>query len=242
MSVFAGEEFPAESTAAVAGVIAFLSTATQSTIVRRTKLNVELAKLNRDLSDAVTEIQRRVTALQSGATRSLHNDVQAKLLRINLLLSSQTHFDGTLVDEVKALLQDLDLDVTLPPRQALNFKLGLEDILEFWSGALEIECEVSPEASELLVRDSALVERTFAVLREALTNAAKYSIDGCVKVNFDVADQTKLQLRVRNKFNPTLSDSRVGIGSAILTENATTWAHEDDGDRFVLTAEFASLF
>jgi len=79
------------------------------------------------------------------------------------------------------------------------------------------------------------------VLREGLTNAAKYSIDGQVEVTIGINESDGLVLGVTNRFNPDLPQDRAGFGTAILDENATSWSRTTSGKQFALTATFASL-
>ena len=241
MTPFAGDAFPTLSTAISAAVIAFLSTATQSAIVRRTKLNEALQRLNTDLRDAVVEIEKRANALKSRATRSVHNDVQAKLLRLRLQLSVQEQISSDMADESRKLLNELTQEAQASAPSTLDFEKSIAEIEAFWRDALSISTNLDNGAIALLKKDTALVERVLAVLREALTNAAKYSLDGQVQLSLSEEEGSRLVLKVTNLFNPSLPQSRTGVGTEIIDENATTWSRVRTGSQFALTATFASL-
>ena len=241
MTPLAGDAFPTLSTSISAAVIAFLSTATQSAIVRRTKLNETLQKLNADLRDAVVEIEKRANALKSRATRSVHNDVQARLLRLRLQLNSEELIGSDLADESRKLLSDLTQEAEASEHVALDFETAIAEIEAFWRDALSISINLHASALALLKKDPDIVERVLAVLREALTNAAKYSLDGQVQLRLSEAEGSKVVLEVTNLFNPSLPQSRTGVGTEIIDENATGWSRARTENRFTLTATFASL-
>ena len=241
MTPLAGDAFPTLSTSLSAAVIAFLSTATQSAIVRRTKLNATLQRLNTDLRDAVVEIEKRANALKSRATRSVHNDVQARLLRLRLQLNSEELIDSGMADEARKLLYELTQEAEASERVALDFETAVAEIEAFWRDALSISINLHASALALLKKDPDIVERVLAVLREALTNAAKYSLDGQVQLSLSEAEGSKVVLEVTNLFNPSLPQSRTGVGTEIIDENATGWSRARTENRFTLTATFASL-
>jgi len=139
MWIFGGDAFPTLNTSILCFVLGAASTATQSVMVRRARLNEALTKLNAQLRDAVTEIERRSQAIQSRATRSLHNDVQAKLLRISLMLGSKTVFDQALLREVEEQLREIEVDATEQPRASQNFTAALEEISDFGKAPLQLK-------------------------------------------------------------------------------------------------------
>lgn len=233
-----GENYPALAFAVSMSLIVFASSGLQSAIVRRDSLNRELDRLNAGLKSSISELEQRMRQLRNRAASDLHNRVQAELLRLGISLTSLEYLDEGAIAGVKKTLMGLlsDEDRTTPAaREPLEY---LAELTDFWEGALETEVHLPESAQELLRQDTLLLERVLAVLREALTNAAKYSNDGRVAISVEASEPKALKLEVVNGYDSRLEKLSRGMGSAILDENATTWSRSVAGNTFVLSAAF----
>ena len=222
------------------GLIALLYTVVESTIVRRARVNAALEELNSALAESLVELERRVQQLKKSASANLHNDVQSGLLRLSLRLGSLEKFDESSLLSTREALDYLINKSTIIESAKLDSTTALTQLREFWEGALEITFELQPELAEKLNAEQPILARILEVTKEALTNAAKYSTDGRVELRISEPQSGRFELSVSNRFAPALFKGRVGLGSGIVAENATTWRHDIASDRFALVATFGA--
>lgn len=231
-------ELPYLTFAMAMGLVAFASSSLQSAIVRRAKLNAELNRLNAGLTASIAELQQRMKYLQRRATGDLHNRVQAQLLRLGIQLSSREYLDEPSISFIRQTLESAAKDSQEPEAAKRDIVQDINEVREFWDGALEVETEIDQAATSALQLDAVLVERVLAVIREGLTNAAKYSSDGRVSLVLEKVGDESIRLVMINRLDERLSSLPRGMGSEILDENATSWTRDTAGDTYTLTASF----
>lgn len=225
-------------TAVVIALSTFGFSAAESLIVRRTKLQGELLALNEELESSLIALEARLELVRHNVSRQLHNTVQAELLAIALRLKATPVLNASAVESFVNDLEAVLLAGEASSGQPHSFAERAKDLSDFWKGALEIDWRVTDQVFTDLDLDTNLANRVFVVLREAFTNAAKYSLNGEVIVTLKFVEQS-LNLRVENVANQTMGAARpTGIGSRSINDSTSHATFGFDGERYVLEATF----
>lgn len=230
----------ATPTAIVSGLLTFSASALQSAIVRRSVLNAELETLNKDLRESNQDLERRMRHLKDQVKSHTHNTLQAQILNLKLQLGGLRYFDEDAQTATLSALEKIKKLGNSKPTAPMNFKQQLAELIEFWNGAVNVSIDVGSGAAALLEADEGMSASVLSVLREAITNAAKYSSDGCLAVALSSTRERTVEFTAKNSFNQTLQEFIPGLGSEILDQSATTWKRSVEGSTFCLEATFVS--
>ena len=243
----AGLAFAASSAAVSAMVLTFMpvamllmlaGSALECAIARRNKQIALLKELNERLKLAIEDLNARMLAVRRKMSRHIHNNLQSKLLNLALQTSAFDNFDPTTKAAALAALDDLTLTYELEAATEARFENTLGKLVDFWAGALEISVEVSDAAA--IDANPHLRSRIVEVIREGLTNAAKYSLDAKVHLKLEKPEDGDFLLTMHNLGSSDRSRFDFGVGSQILEEFASSWSSSFDGEVFRLTARFSN--
>jgi hypothetical protein len=233
-----------ESQVAVATVFstAFMAAASsslESVIVRRANVQAETERMNVALQASLKVLQERLALLRKNVARHFHNNVQSKIVALALRLSSQKSLSEREQQDTLAELDAILAAMQIEAETVRPIESQLAEATEFWRGALEVTANLEPAAAGLIDANAELNARVGEVLREGLTNAAKYSTDGKVQVALRALDASRVQLVMTNKrFDQLDAISQPGVGSGLIAEAASGWSGTKVGEDFVLEVVF----
>jgi signal transduction histidine kinase len=236
-----GEPLPLDivvATSASSGFMSAVASALQSLIVRRSSIASATESINAILRDAVAVMDARIVQLRTNVSRHFHNQVQAKIVALALKLAAEPALDDRVRAQSAAGLEEIEQALEVSEQTAVVFETQVDQLAEFWQGALELELQLDPAATELLAVDANLAARVVEVLREGLTNAAKHSTDGKVAVTIE-SDGSQVLLRMTNlRFDGLETLAPTGIGAATIGDASTSFTSGPQGKNFVLEARF----
>ncbi len=232
------EQDLALTTSVISGLVAFGLSAMQSMTVRRARLQVELQRLGEELNQAVATLDARLSMIRKNVEKHFHNTVQSRLVALALRLQGLEQLSSAQVQEfrqdLKAALQAATVDSTV----TVAFQDRLKELSDFWTGALTIRWSLGPETLSLLGQDSELADRVMVVLREALTNAAKYSNDGSVQVEFLNRNHRLVVVASNSTKQAFWASNPTGIGTRSIDQASARSSWVLEGDTFTLETEF----
>lgn len=114
---------------------------------------------------------------------------------------------------------------------------SVEDLLETWGYALDLDVQVSQAAQAALRGDPDLSRRVVDVISEAFTNVVRHGANRQAEVRLAVADGD-LELWVSSLGE--LASGADGLGSQQLSALESSWSREQAGDRVVLRVHFGA--
>jgi signal transduction histidine kinase len=174
------------------GMLAFFVDVTQRERLETERRKLELERL---LASQLEEERRRIG-------RELHDNLRQQLTGLRMLAGSlytrlreRVPNEARMVQEFADLLADANMQVRelisglLPPKVTASFLPAALDRegrgLERWYG---ISCEVTAP-TRIPLKDDAVANHLFYILREAMTNAGKHSKANCVNVSVRVTEE-----------------------------------------------------
>lgn len=209
--------------------------------VRRQQHRMErsLAASLADQAEELARVRQLVSDQRARLAHLMHGGLQAELTASALALSAEwgspqaRRSPETVVAELLLQIdrQQAAIDAVQPP-------LDLDDLLDAWSLAMDIEFYCSEEASDLMVRDAELRGRAIDVISEALTNVVRHGHERRAAVQVVLASDRSIAVTVRNPGQ--LGQGPAGLGSEELAERCADWSREQEGADVVLVARLAS--
>lgn len=170
---------------------------------------------------ALAEEQRR------RLSRLMHGGLQAEMTAAAVAISRGLESgDGTAsvasrVDALEQLVQGQLATLDAAPQAQT-----LDDVIETWQLALEIDFQKSPDVRAILDADPELSQRLVDVVSEAMTNAVRHSVTREVSVRVGRTESQALSVAVEHP--GTLTRQATGLGSQTFNAVCEHWALSDD--------------
>jgi signal transduction histidine kinase len=204
------------------------------------------ADAERALADSVARLTialARVRSLAVDQRRQLahlmHGGLQAEMTAAALSISRAIE-RGDSKEVVDARIADLvsTLERQVPQATAPVGRQSLNDVIETWRLALDIELNVEGDAEQLLRRDPELASRVIDVVSEGMTNAVRHAAAREVRICVSEAVPGLIAVDVAHRGR--LERLGQGQGSAGLDERCESWALQSEGDGIRLSARIGS--
>lgn len=209
-------------------------------------VNELLRDTNSRLLVSIDELRREVVALsathrqlQRGIAHVLHGPVQSAITSALLRLQSggERLTDARLSQELRARISSA-LDALSEPRDATtDLRLLLDDLIELWSGAVEIHATCSEDDHDAIHQQPLAAYAVAEIVREACSNAIRHGNANRIDVSIRVSpgDRTA-EVIVTNDGAPLEPAAPPGLGSQLFDEVALDWRREHVGQRVRLVA------
>jgi len=206
---------PVIAVPALAVVCALCTDAVHRAAIRATRLSTVLTMVARSLAAHTAQARAPLTR----AADTLHGRVQGRCVIFAAYLDEHEPTEAALekfrVETDRALdevIAALDNDTT--PRTET-----LADLINAWSGVVNVDVEVSPAASSALADDE-VARRAAEMANEALVNAVKHSTARTARLTVDATEES-VRMRVANpgRLLPRL-ERTPGLGIAGLGDSA----------------------
>jgi len=229
------------TTSGMTAVLAVVLSSLESLVVRRKLLQETLLEWNDSLTESSMRLSQRLNLVRSNVAKHLHNNIQSQLVALGLKLKSQGDewtAEGITRNEALDSLSKISEGVELTELKVKSFGSSLAELKEFWDGALEISIQLEKEAEQLLSASVELSGRMLNVLRQCLTNAAKHSLDGTVRLLI-VEDAGTVQLRSINRIAENSNSSEpTGLGTKTIEDATSSWQATVRDGEYVFEARF----
>lgn len=232
--VVLGERAPALWVGSVTYAVFMLFFSLVSSL-RREQRHMEraLAASLADQAEELARVRQLVSDQRARLAHLMHGGLQAELTASALTLSREwgsAESRRSPEDVVAELLAEVDrqqgaLDTMQPA-------LELNDVLDAWSLAMDIDVDCSEAATDLMEHDAELRGRTIDVISEALTNVVRHGDARQATVQVVQTTDGNLQVTVRNPGR--LGQGRAGLGSQELAERSAQWSRVQEGPDVVL--------
>lgn len=233
------------ATSGMSSLLAMVLSSLESLVVRRQQLQQALEQWNVSLSESSATLNERLNLVRTNVAKHLHNNVQSQLVALALKLKGLGDAwpagDGGADLSRDAALKSL-AEIAQTADKATIKQAGIREALveleEFWQGALKVTFENDSNSSDVIDADVALRSKVLTVLRECLTNAAKHSVDGTVRVELSLVSG-KVLLRSSNKVSSTASVSQpTGVGTRTMQESTSSWRASTSDGVYLFEASF----
>ena len=238
--VVMGERAPALWVGSVTYAVFMLLFSLASSL-RREQRHMEraLAASLADQAEELARVRQLVSDQRARLAHLMHGGLQAELTASALTLSREwgsAESRRSPEDVVTELLAEVDrqqgaLDTMQPA-------LELNDVLDAWSLAMDIDVDCSEAATDLMEHDAELRGRTIDVISEALTNVVRHGHARQATVQVVQTTDGDLQVTVRNP--GSLGQGRAGLGSQELAERSAQWSRVQEGPDVVLLVRLES--
>jgi len=204
------------------------------------------ADAERALADSVAQLTvalGRVRSLAAEQRRHLahlmHGGMQAELTAAAVAITRSLERGDSAevvdarVDELVSLLES-QVALMADPTGSQS----LDDVIETWSLALDIELSMDDGAAAFMGRDPDLAGRVVDVVSEGLTNAVRHASVRTVRIDVREVPPGLIALDVVNAGR--LDRTQHGQGSRVLDERCESWSLTADGDSVRLSARLIS--
>lgn len=217
--------------------ITLLATIFNTVINRRmSQLDAE-RKVNEHLEALVATLRQSAWVAKKKLARVVHGPVQSELFAAYLTLSQNDNLSEQQVHEIQNRIQSAAayLDAS-DEADSTVFEQQVSDLLAGWRQVLKVEFNAQESLLDRIARDSVASACVLEVLREAITNAAKYGSSDSLNVELDIADGRFVEVRVTNPISDLQTKSDNGYGSKILDDVTHSWSLKTENDQAVFTA------
>ena len=209
-------------------------------------VNELLRDTNNRLLESIDELKREVIALsaahrqlQRGISHVLHGPVQSAITSALLRLQSggAKLTDAGISEELRARISSA-LDTLSEPSHAItDLRLLLDDLVELWSGAVEIHATCSDDDHDTIHQQPVTAYAVAEIVREACSNAIRHGNANRIDVSIRVSPEDRTaEVIVTNNGAPFEPGAPPGLGSQLLDEVALDWRREHVGQRVQLVA------
>ena len=153
----------------------------------------------------------------------MHGGLQAEMTAaaVSVSRSLERGDSGPEVEKLVDALVDL-LSSQAASLESPSDKQTLDDVIDTWRLALEIDFQESPDARAILDAEPELSQRLVDVVSEALTNAVRHSLTREVSVTVGRAESQALSVVVEHP--GALTRQATGLGSQTLDEACEDWS------------------
>lgn len=179
------------------------------------------------------KLQQEVWVESRRLAKYVHGDIQGRIRAAALTTSELT-------PEALERLKNACLEALESRPGGLNLEAFLEQSIQIWAEAMQIEFNVTAAATELLVHDNFALEAVIETIREALVNAVRHGEARRVEIAIFVGDppqQNFVVVRVKNDGLSVPSKPERGIGSQLLSEVTAFWELVNSPKGVILTAQ-----
>lgn len=197
-------------------------------------LESDLRSTTADLRWALARAREKHRQQERALAHTLHGRIQASLaaayLRLERAVARGEDDEALLAalqDEVLGALAELDVIAAEP--EPIDKVIALTQ--SNWSGAVDINFSVDPQAREALSADPLSTGSVNDLVPELIFNSIRHGHASTVDVRLEIADHKTLSLTVSDDGKSDLIENRYGLGSALLDEAALTWSRTRHGSR-----------
>ena len=208
------------------------------------ELEAELTAVTADLRWAVARAREQYRQREHALAHALHGRVQASLaaafLRLERAVAQNADDDALLVSlqtEILEVIAELDFSDMAP--DPIDKVIALTQ--SNWSGAVQLEFTVEPQAKQALAIDSLCARSVNDLIPELVFNSVRHGSATAIEVELEIADSRTLSLTVSDDGSNDITTTRYGMGSALLNDSSITWDRTRRGGRTTTTCVLPCL-
>ena len=199
--------------------VAFTLIAIHSEHAESTRM--KLITVNSQLMELVARMRRQLWLCHRAVALTVHGQLQSMLVATAMRLRLTADDTSNAADLRR--LDDVLTSISTPGLNSVTLLDTLDELREIWSGVVEIEYEISPEALARMYEDAGLATCASEVCREAVTNAIRHG--GATTIQIEVGAVTAgLALTVVDDGQGVAVDYRAGLGLTMMDQTCLSWA------------------
>ena len=198
--------------------VAFTLIAIHSEHAESTRM--KLITVNSQLMELVARMRRQLWLCHRAVALTVHGQLQSMLVATAMRLRLTADDTSNAVDLRR--LDDVLTSISTPGLNSVTLLDTLDELREIWSGVVEIEYEISPEALARMYEDAGLATCASEVCREAVTNAIRHG--GATSIQIEVSAMTAgLGLTVEDDGQGVAEDYHPGLGLTMMDQTCLSW-------------------
>ena len=198
--------------------VAFTLIAIHSEHAESTRM--KLITVNSQLMELVARMRRQLWLCHRAVALTVHGQLQSMLVATAMRLRLTADDTSNAADLRR--LDDVLTSISTPGLNSVTLLDTLDELREIWSGVVEIEYEISPEALARMYEDAGLATCASEVCREAVTNAIRHG--GATSIQIEVSAMTAgLGLTVEDDGQGVAEDYHPGLGLTMMDQTCLSW-------------------
>ena len=198
--------------------VAFTLIAIHSEHAKSTR--VKLVAVNSELTKLIARMRRQLWLCHRAVALTVHGQLQSMLVATAMRLRLTADDTSNAADLRR--LDDVLTSISTPGLNSVTLLDTLDELREIWSGVVEIEYEISPEALARMYEDAGLATCASEVCREAVTNAIRHG--GATSIQIEVSAMTAgLGLTVEDDGQGVAEDYHPGLGLTMMDQTCLSW-------------------
>lgn len=189
---------------------------------QRNRMISELTSTIENLESTVSLLNQKEWISRRQVGYVMHGSLQSALNAAVLQLGSTSAPSLELIESVRSEIAAALARVGFESGQNYSFEQARQEISKIWSGTMEINWVIEPEATRALLSNSATSECLAEVLREAVSNASKHGKATGVEIAVNIEDST-IVLIVEDNGAPIGTGNTQGLGSELFDDVCAKW-------------------
>jgi hypothetical protein len=184
---------------------------------------LELAANNAALQAEWEIYQRDFWVANKRWSYLLHGEIQAALTTAIARLSMRPIITSLDVAEVREDMNRILQSLSKPLNAEIDLKAAMDELVEVWSGVVEVTYRGSKEAVDLLDKDDFAKQSISEICKEAVGNAYRHGKASKVEINLQIVSK-RFEITVTNDGLAPAEKRSKGIGSRMLDDLAPRWS------------------
>ena len=153
----------------------------------------------------------------------LHGEIQAALTTAIARLTMRPIITSLDVAEVREDMGRILQSLSKPLTAEIDLKAAMDELVEVWSGVVEVTYMGSKEAVDLLDKDDFAKQSISEICKEAVGNAYRHGKASKVEINLQIVSK-RFEITVTNDGLAPAEKRSKGIGSRMLDDLAPRWS------------------
>jgi hypothetical protein len=205
------------------GLIYFGTAYVTALTASQKRAELELAENNAELQAEWEIYQRDLWVANKRWSYVLHGEIQAALTTAIARLTMRPIITSLDVAEVREDMERILKSLAKPLNAEIDLKAAMDDLVEVWSGVVEVTYRGSKEAVDLLDKDDFAKQSISEICKEAVGNAYRHGKASKVEINLQIVSK-RFEITVTNDGLAVAEKRSKGIGSRMLDDLAPRWS------------------
>jgi signal transduction histidine kinase len=200
-----------------------------------------LREITAELAWEVARLSEEYRHSRLSLAHALHGKVQAgmmsSLMRLRQAMRDDDHDLEELVthtrEELESLINSLGVSESVDP---VSLDIVIADLVDTWEGIASCTITADSRTKELLESDPVVMTALGELIPELTFNAVKHGGATAVDCELELQDERTLRMVCADNGSRPADSGRVGLGTKLLDECASSWHRTSDAEGTVTVA------